>query len=113
MRRSRNSCRACRSRPRRDVAAPGARRAFCLESESRRGTQMKSLALILLGVICGMRAAQAQTYPARPITVTVTAAAGGVTDVVARAIAQRMAADWGQQVIIENKGGGAHAVGAQ
>ena len=43
----------------------------------------------------------------------VTAAAGGVTDVVARAIGQRLSEKWGQQVVIENKGGGGHILGAQ
>jgi tripartite-type tricarboxylate transporter receptor subunit TctC len=57
--------------------------------------------------------AQAQTYPSKTVTIVVTAAAGGVTDVVARAIAQRLSEKWGQQIIIENKGGGAHVVGAQ
>ena len=40
-----------------------------------------------------------------------TAAAGGVSDIVARAIGQRLGDAWGQQVIIENKGGGAHIIG--
>jgi tripartite-type tricarboxylate transporter receptor subunit TctC len=56
-------------------------------------------------------AAQAQNYPNRPITIVVTAAAGGVSDIVARAIGQRLTDAWGQQVIIENKGGGAHIIG--
>ena len=43
----------------------------------------------------------------------VTAAAGGVSDVVARAVGQRLSEAWGQQVVIENKGGGAHIIGAQ
>ena len=58
-------------------------------------------------------AAQAQNYPSKTITLVVTAAPGGVTDVVARGIGQRMAKDWGTQVVIENKGGGAHIIGAQ
>ena len=58
-------------------------------------------------------AAHAQNYPTRTITIVVTAAAGGVTDVVARAIGQRLSEAWGQQVIIENRGGGAHILGAQ
>jgi tripartite-type tricarboxylate transporter receptor subunit TctC len=69
--------------------------------------------LVLLAALAGAPAAQAQSYPARTITLTVTAAAGGVTDVVARALGQRLAQAWGQQVVIENKGGGAHVVGAQ
>jgi tripartite-type tricarboxylate transporter receptor subunit TctC len=70
-------------------------------------------ALVLLAALAGAPAAQAQSYPMRTITLTVTAAAGGVTDVVARALGQRLAQAWGQQVVIENKGGAAHVVGAQ
>jgi len=70
-------------------------------------------ALILLLSLAGAAAAQAQSYPTRTITLTVTAAAGGVTDVVARALGQRLAQAWGQQIVIENKGGAAHVVGAQ
>jgi tripartite-type tricarboxylate transporter receptor subunit TctC len=74
----------------------------------------KSLAaLVLLGCLVAAGTARAQSYPARTITLTVTAAAGGVTDVVARALGQRLAEAWGQQVVIENKGGAAHVVGAQ
>jgi tripartite-type tricarboxylate transporter receptor subunit TctC len=70
-------------------------------------------ALFLLVCVATTSSAQAQTYPTRPITMTVTAAAGGVTDVVARALGQRLSESWGQQVVIENKGGAAHVVGAQ
>jgi tripartite-type tricarboxylate transporter receptor subunit TctC len=69
--------------------------------------------MMLLACLVGTSAAQAQSYPTRPITLTVTAAAGGVTDVVARALGQRLSETWGQQVVIENKGGAAHVVGAQ
>jgi tripartite-type tricarboxylate transporter receptor subunit TctC len=70
-------------------------------------------ALILTVSVAGTLAANAQNYPSRPITIVVTAAAGGVTDVVARGVGQRLSEAWGQQVVIENKGGGAHALGAQ
>ena len=70
-------------------------------------------AMILLACLAGSTAAQAQSYPTRTITLTVTAAAGGVTDVVARALGQRLSESWGQQVVIENKGGAAHVLGAQ
>jgi tripartite-type tricarboxylate transporter receptor subunit TctC len=66
-------------------------------------------ALALLPLVAS---AAAQPYPTRNVTIVVTAAAGGVTDIVARAIGQRLSEKWGQQVIIENKGGGAHVVGA-
>jgi tripartite-type tricarboxylate transporter receptor subunit TctC len=70
-------------------------------------------ALILLASLAAPISAQAQSYPTRTITLTVTAAAGGVTDVVARALGQRLSENWGQQVVIENKGGAAHVLGAQ
>jgi tripartite-type tricarboxylate transporter receptor subunit TctC len=70
-------------------------------------------ALVSLICLAGAATAQAQSYPTRTITLTVTAAAGGVTDVVARALGERLSQTWGQQVVIENKGGAAHVVGAQ
>jgi tripartite-type tricarboxylate transporter receptor subunit TctC len=70
-------------------------------------------ALLSFGCLLGATATHAQTYPSKTITIVVTAAAGGVSDVVARALGQRLAEDWGAQVVIENKGGGAHIIGAQ
>ena len=69
--------------------------------------------LILLGCLLFAPAARAQSWPSRPVTVFVTAAPGGVTDVVARAVGQKLSEMWGQPVIIENKGGAAHILGAQ
>jgi len=69
-------------------------------------------ALVSATSLLATASAQAQTYPSRPITLVVTAAAGGVTDVVARAFGQKLSEDWGQQVIVENKGGAAHVTGA-
>ncbi len=68
--------------------------------------------VILLGALSAATTAAAQTYPTKTVTMVVTAAAGGVTDVVARAIGQRLSEMWGQQVVIENKGGGGHILGA-
>jgi tripartite-type tricarboxylate transporter receptor subunit TctC len=55
--------------------------------------------------------ARAQTYPARPITMIVPAAAGGPTDTVARITAQVMSTALGQQIIIENVGGAGGTIG--
>src|SRR5262245_18273138 len=47
--------------------------------------------------------ASAQSYPSKPIHIVVPFAPGGITDVLARALGQRLAEAWGQQVVIENK----------
>ena len=69
-------------------------------------------ALVVLGCLAAAPA-QAQTYPTRTITLVVTAAAGGVSDLIARAVGHRLTQAWGQQVVIENRGGAAHVLGAQ
>jgi tripartite-type tricarboxylate transporter receptor subunit TctC len=56
-------------------------------------------------------AAQAQTYPTRPITMMVPFAAGGTFDVMGRIIAVRMAELLGQPVIVENTTGAGGIVG--
>ena len=80
----------------------------------RRGRwPIRPASLVLLALLASAGAAQAQTYPSRTITMVVTASAGGVTDVVARAIGRRLSEKWGQQVVIENRGGGGRVRGAQ
>jgi tripartite-type tricarboxylate transporter receptor subunit TctC len=74
---------------------------------------MRHLATALLGLLLGATTLRAETFPSRPVTIVVTAAAGGVTDVVARAVGQKLSERWGQPVIIENKGGAAHILAAQ
>jgi tripartite-type tricarboxylate transporter receptor subunit TctC len=66
----------------------------------------------MVGTTVGMdRAAQAQTYPAKPIHIIVPFAPGGITDVVARALGQRLSEAWKQQVVVENRPTGAGIVG--
>jgi tripartite-type tricarboxylate transporter receptor subunit TctC len=58
--------------------------------------------------------AQAQTnWPDRPVKFIVTQAAGGTPDIIARLLADRLGQAIGQQVIVENRPGGANAIGAQ
>jgi tripartite-type tricarboxylate transporter receptor subunit TctC len=56
--------------------------------------------------------ASAQDYPSRSITVIVPTATGGLTDVLTRNITQRLAQAWGQNIVIENRGGAGHNIGA-
>ena len=44
--------------------------------------------------------AQAQSYPAKPVRIVVPLPAGGATDVITRAVSQRLAETWGQQIEI-------------
>lgn len=55
----------------------------------------------------------ADTYPSKPIRVIVPYAAGGVVDVQARAVTQRMAADLGQAFVVEAKPGAAGNIAAE
>jgi tripartite-type tricarboxylate transporter receptor subunit TctC len=69
--------------------------------------------VILFAFLGGASRAQTSDYPSRQVTLVVTSVPGGVTDVVGRALAQALSEDWGQQVIVENKGGAAHIIGAE
>jgi tripartite-type tricarboxylate transporter receptor subunit TctC len=63
---------------------------------------------ILMLVLC--TAAWAQQWPSRPIRVLVGFAPGGTSDVSARVTAEILSKELGQQVIVENRPGGAGSV---
>jgi tripartite-type tricarboxylate transporter receptor subunit TctC len=69
-----------------------------------------SIALIF-AMLAAVAGATAQTYPSRPVTVIVPFAAGGVTDIVARIVSERMNKALGQSVIIENVSGAGGTIG--
>ena len=73
---------------------------------------MKRVTLAAAFLALGLTGAYAQTYPSRPITIIVPFAAGGPTDVVGRAVAERMRASLGQPVLIENVTGAGGSIGA-
>ncbi len=68
-------------------------------------------AFALLLVLTGQ--ALAQTYPNKPIRVIVPYPAGGVVDVIARSVGERMTQTLGQTSVIENRVGAAGAIGTE
>src|SRR2546423_4511651 len=52
-------------------------------------------------------------YPTKPVRIIVPVAAGGPTDIVARMLADKLSAMWGQQVFIENKPGAGNNIGSE
>jgi tripartite-type tricarboxylate transporter receptor subunit TctC len=68
--------------------------------------------LLFASALLASPGAQAQSFPNRNVTIIVTSAAGAATDVLTRAVAQRLSQKWGQSVVVENRGGGGHAFAA-
>ena len=68
--------------------------------------------LSILAVAVGAFAEEA-AYPKRPITMIVTFAAGGSSDVLARAVAASMSHGLGQQVVVDNRPGAGGQIGAE
>jgi tripartite-type tricarboxylate transporter receptor subunit TctC len=56
---------------------------------------------------------RAQDYPTRPITLVVPYPAGGGVDAMARIVADKLTAALGQQVLVDNRGGGSGLVGTR
>ena len=76
------------------------------------GRELTKLSIALIfAMLAAVSGVTAQTYPSRPVTVIVPFAAGGVTDIVARIVSERMSKALGQSVIIENVSGAGGTIG--
>jgi tripartite-type tricarboxylate transporter receptor subunit TctC len=75
-------------------------------------TRRTTLAAIACAAVLNPLAASAQSgYPNKPIRVIVPFAAGSTTDIIARAIADKMSTSMGQQLVIDNRGGASGTIG--
>jgi tripartite-type tricarboxylate transporter receptor subunit TctC len=72
----------------------------------------KLLSAIVVLTAWGIACANAQNYPARPITMIAPFPAGGSTDIVARIVADGLKAPLGQTVVVENISGASGTIGS-
>jgi tripartite-type tricarboxylate transporter receptor subunit TctC len=77
----------------------------------RRIARLAGVAALVFGL--SVSAAMAQSFPTGPVRLIVPVPAGGVTDTMARIVAQGLSEAWGQPVVVENRPGGNYAVGVQ
>lgn len=74
---------------------------------------MKTRRTALLATLALPSIARAQDWPSRPIRVVLPFAPGGSSDIAARMIAPRLGALLGQQILVENRGGGGGNIAAE
>jgi tripartite-type tricarboxylate transporter receptor subunit TctC len=73
---------------------------------------MRKLLVLAIAVLAAAATAVAEeSYPSRPITLVVPYPAGGVTDTLARLLAERMKQSLAQTIVIENVGGAGGSIG--
>ncbi|MFJ1258465.1 Bug family tripartite tricarboxylate transporter substrate binding protein [Cupriavidus sp. CuC1] len=70
-------------------------------------------ALLVTAGVLGGAPVHADTFPSHPLTIVVPFPAGGVTDMIARQMAQQMQAGLGKPVVVENRPGGGGQIAAQ
>jgi tripartite-type tricarboxylate transporter receptor subunit TctC len=77
------------------------------------GRRIAALGVAALAALAGTPAVHAQDYPTKTVTLVVPYPPGGGVDVLARVVAERLSAALGQQVIVDNRVGGAGLVGTR
>ena len=73
----------------------------------------KRMAVLAALCVIGVGPAHAQSFPVKPVRIVVAFAAGGPGDTAGRLVAPKLAELWGQQVVIDNRGGANSIVGSE
>ena len=72
-----------------------------------------ALAITLLATVAATPFALAQDYPTKPIRLLIPSPPGGGTDVLGRILSDRLIKLWGQQVVVDNRGGASGRIAAE
>ncbi|HZM46495.1 MAG TPA: tripartite tricarboxylate transporter substrate binding protein [Burkholderiales bacterium] len=73
---------------------------------------MKKCTLVILLALLGTSSwAVAQNYPTRPVRLIVASSPGGGSDIIGRMVAQKLSEEYGQQFIVDNRGGASGVIG--
>lgn len=70
-------------------------------------------AMLTVAVVCASGVAGAQTYPTRQISLIVPYPPGGGVDAMARLVGEKLSSVLGQQVVVDNRGGGGGNIGTR
>ena len=82
-----------------------------VRGNSKVGVSLRGAILAL--IVCVSPWALAQEFPTKPVRFILSAGAGGASDIVARIMAERLAATWKQNVLIENRPGGGAVIATE
>src|SRR5438105_6384548 len=74
---------------------------------------LKQVSAAIFALFAAALPATAQNHPSGPVKLIVPVPAGGVTDIMARTVGQRLQELWKETVIVDNRPGGNYGVGAQ
>ena len=72
----------------------------------------RSISLLWLLLVMFTMHSSAQPFPSKPLGLVIPQAPGGLTDVLGRAVAQRLSQKWQQPVTVENRSGGNNVIAA-
>ncbi len=82
------------------------------DSWPAQATRRNTWRLVCAALVLAATGAQAQEWPTRPVRIVVPYPAGGAVDIVTRALADKLATQWGQPVVVDNKAGAGGLIGA-